>query len=211
MKSFVVVALAACGSPASSPDAHGDGQSIDAASVDDGTPTRRTCTSQFGNALTTTFGRLDGFLVAIVPPGGGPCNADDSHVHLQIQVMNQTYDVAVDVANSAGPDDVHTTTREMALPGAAWSEGWHTGVSVDYIGFGIHSTDLTLETKAQLTTDIMTDLATVNHISVFATGYGPDGVHLVHREGSLHDGLIVTQPLSPTAHLRLFSFSTQTF
>ena len=87
----------------------------------------------------------------------------------------------------------------------------HTGVSVDYVGFGIHSSDLALETKAQLTTDVMNDLATVNHISVFATGYGPEGVHLVHREGSLHDGLIVTEPLSPTAHLRLFSFSTQTF
>jgi len=46
--------------------APGDGTSI----VDDGTPTRQTCTSNFGDALSAqaTYGRLDGYLVAIVPP-----------------------------------------------------------------------------------------------------------------------------------------------
>jgi hypothetical protein len=46
---------------------------------------------------------------------------------------------------------------------------------------------------------------------VFATGYGPDGAHLVHRNGNGRDGLVVTQPLSRPAHVRMFSFSSQTF
>jgi hypothetical protein len=172
---------------------------------------RRQCTNQLGSALSSTFGRLDGFLVAIVPPGGGGCNADSSHVHLQILMQGSTYDVAVDVGSQSGSNaDVHTTTRDVALPGA-WAEGWHTSVTFDYTQIGVHSTDLALASQSQLESDVMADLATANHISVFATGYGPDGVHLVHRDGSGHDGLIVTEPLSSPAHLRLFSFSTQAF
>jgi hypothetical protein len=68
-----------------------------------------------------------------------------------------------------------------------------------------------LSTQAALVNALMADLATVNHISIYATGYGPDGVHLVHRNGSGHDGLIVTRPLSAAAHLRLFSFTGQVF
>jgi hypothetical protein len=84
-------------------------------------------------------------------------------------------------------------------------------VLFDYTQIGVHSTDLPLAGQSELESDLMTDLATANHISVFATGYGPDGAHLVHRDGSGHDGLIVTEPLSSPAHLRLFSFSTQAF
>src|SRR4051794_24097371 len=65
--------------------------------VDDGAPTRIACTSSFGAALTNTptFGRLDGYLVAIVPPGGGSaCNADSSHLHLQVRMNGAVYDVA---------------------------------------------------------------------------------------------------------------------
>jgi hypothetical protein len=46
---------------------------------------------------------------------------------------------------------------------------------------------------------------------VFAIGYGPDGGHLVHRNGSGRDGLLITKPLATSAHVRMFSFSTQTF
>src|SRR5690349_19176230 len=105
--------------------------------VDDGTPMRMQCTSQFGNALSTTFGRLDGYLVAIVPPGGGPCNADSGHVHLQVKVNGAVYDIAVDVG-SGSMQDVHTTTRDIALA-PAWSEGWHTGIPNSYVSMGVHS------------------------------------------------------------------------
>jgi len=208
-----------CSSPSSGSDVDAPpGKPIDAAAidappmhVDDGTPTRQACTSQFGTALTQAYGRLDGFLVAIVPPMTGPCNADTSHVHLQIRANAEIYDVAVNVGDENGTEDVHTLTMDRDLPGGAWAEGWHVSESVDYVAFGVHSNELTLETKATLTSDIETDLQTVNHISVYATGYGPDGVHLVHRNGSGHDGVIATEPLSVPSHLRLFSFTSQSF
>ena len=179
--------------------------------VADGTPTRQTCTSNFGTALSKTFGRMDGYLVAIVPPGNGGCNADSNHVHLQIKIDGAIYDVAVDV-DSPTVEDVHTGTREVALPGDPWSEGWHVGGTVvDYPTLGVHAADLPLGTKSGLVAEFMSDLASANHISVYATGYGSDGAHLVHRNGSGRDGLIVTQPLSTPAHARFLSFTSQSF
>jgi len=208
----LVCVLAACGS--GSPATH-DAAPIDSA-VDstldaiDGTPVRQPCTSQFGNALSNNvYGRLDGTLVAIVQPGGGPCNADSDHLHLQIKMNNAIYDVAVNVGSTGGVDDVHTTTREKELP--VWSEGWHPGVLEDYVSLGLHSTDMTLETRNQLAAEVTAELASVNHISVFGTAYGPDGAHLIHRNGQGHDGLIVTNPLSTPAHVRMFSFTDQAF
>lgn len=211
------VVLAACGNASSTTDGSTDTVPSDGRiHVDDGTPTRQPCTSTFGRSLTAspTFGRLDGYLVAIVPPGGAACNADSSHVHLQVRMNGAIYDVAIDVTDSmTNVDDVHTTTRDQALPttGLPWSEGWHTGISVDYVALGVHSTDLALQTKSQMTTTLMSDLATANHISIYATTYGADGAHLVHRNSGGHDGLIVTEPLSVPAHLRLLSFTGQTF
>ena len=87
----------------------------------------------------------------------------------------------------------------------------YTGIPNSYVSMGVHSSDLQLGTNAQLTSDLMSDLATVNHISVFATGYGPDGAHLVHYNGQGRDGLVITEPLSNPSHARLFSFTTQSF
>jgi hypothetical protein len=208
-----IIVLVACGRPSAATDgAIATDTALDTAMhVDDGTPTRHACTNNLGNALTTTFGRLDGLLVAIVPPGNGGCNADTDHLHLQVQANGAIYDVAVNVGSTGGVDDVHTTTLEHAMPGPAWAEGWHTGVLDDYVSLGLHSPTFTLTPRTQLTSDLMADLATVNHISVFATGYGPDGAHLVHRNGQGHDGAVITQPLSTPSHLRLFSFTTQAF
>src|SRR4051794_19277293 len=93
----LVIGCGACGgSPASPVDGKpGDTAPDGDVHVEDGPPTRHPCTSNFGTALTTSFGRLDGFLVAIVPPGGGPCNADSDHVHLQVQVNGAVYDIAI--------------------------------------------------------------------------------------------------------------------
>jgi len=208
--------LFGCGNPSGTADAPDVPPNDGRIHADDGTPTRQACTSNFGTALTATptFGRLDGFLVAIVPPGNGSaCNADSSHVHLQVRMNNAIYDVAVDVTDAmTGIDDVHTVTKDIAMPvNLPWTEGWHTALLADYVSLGVHSTDLPLETKAALVTTLMTDLATANHISIYATTYGADGTHLVHRNGGGKDGVIVTQPLSIPAHLRLFSFTDQAF
>ena len=215
---YLLLVLAACGGGGNdTPDAAlpaVDGSLIDAAPVhvDDGTPVRKTCTNQLGNALVTNqFGRLDGYLRAFVPPGGGGCNADSDHVHLQVEMNGAIYDVAIDVTG-AGVDDVHTLTRDVAMPGPVWAEGFHAGIPTDYIAFAhVHSMDFPLLTKVQMTSALMTELATVNHISVYTIPYGPDGAHLVHRNGNGRDGMIVTQPLSSPPHVRMFSFTDQAF
>jgi len=183
--------------------------------ADDGTPMRLSCTSQFGNKLssTATYGRLDGYLVAIVPPSNqNGCNADSSHVHLQIRMMGSVYDVAIDASDAqSGVDDVHTDQLDHDLGGPGWAEGWHTDVLNDYVSMGLHSSDLVLHTKAEVVAQINTFLATANHISVYMTTYGPDGGHLVHRNGNGHDGIIVTDPLSQPSHYMVLSFTDQAF
>ncbi len=213
MKYLVLALLAACGGGhAGSVDAS-DGEGVDAApvNVDDGTPTRQACTNNLGSALGSDFGRMDGFLVAIIPPMNGSCNADTAHVHLQVKMTGAIYDIAVDVGGSMGVDDVHSKTSDFAMPGGPWAEGFHVGIPTDYVALGFHSTDLPLLTNPALSATMMSELATVNHISVYTTPYGPDGAHLVHRNGEGKDGMIVMQPLSTPGHVRLFSFTSQTF
>jgi len=223
----LVVALIGCrdARPALLDAAEGDGAAADAArdapgdasgsNDGDGPVTRQPCASAFGAGLTASeFGRLDGFLVAIVAPGGSkPCRADTDHLHLQIKASNQIYDIAINIGS-----DVHTATIDRAAF-SAWSEGWHTtgdgtsgDVFVDYPGLGLHADTIPLSTTAALVSAMTSDLATVNHISLYATSYTTaDGAHLIHYNGVGHDGMIVTKPLSPTAHMRAFSFDGQAF
>jgi hypothetical protein len=83
------------------------------------------------------------------------------------------------------------------------------GVTVDYPTLGVHSAALPLMSKAEVVSTLTADLATVNHISIYTTTYGDNGAHLVHRNGTGHDGLLVTQPLATPPHLRMLSFSDQ--
>ena len=205
-------AFAGCSDPS---PASNDGGIIDAAMdaarivVDDGTPMRRACSNTYGNTISNGYGRLDGFLVAIVDPGVRNCNGDNDHIHLQILAKNKIFDVAVNVAGSA---DVLTATRELPLTGRPWEEGWHTGFSLSYTALGLRASDFTPSTQAALVATIKAELATVNHISVYALGYTDGtGVHLVHYNGFNNDGVIVTQPLSRPAKWRMFRFADQTF
>ncbi|MBV8758219.1 MAG: hypothetical protein JO257_13110 [Deltaproteobacteria bacterium] len=212
MRTVVLVCLlGACGSSSTAKiDAPAGGSADALLDAVDGTPTRQPCTGRFGTALTSVYGRLDGYLVAIVQPGSGSsCNGDSDHVHLQVKMNGAIYDVAINVGSSGNVDDVRTLTKDIPLP--QWSEGWHPGAIEDYVSLGVHSTDMTQEPRAQIASEITADLASVNHISVFGTGYGPDGAHLIHRNGGGHDGMIVMNPLSSPAHVRMFSFTNQAF
>lgn len=204
----LLVLVTACEQSSNAVDAQSAGDIDATIDADDGTPLRQPCTDQFGAALSTTYGRLDGRLVAIVMPGGGPCNADFDHIHLQVLANGSVYDVAVNVGTS-GNADVHTATRELWL--SPWSEGWHTGVSQDYVALGVHASEIPLAPPNEIASAVATELSDANHISIFAVGYGPGGAHLVHRNGVGRDGLVVSRPLSSPAHARLFSFSGQTF
>ncbi len=201
-------ATTADGGATSTPDASATtdaagGSTFDAASDPvDGTPTRKACTNTFGSALSTFHGRMDGLLVAIVAPSAQGCNGDSTHVHLQVLVSNAVYDVAVNVDGLAA-DLSH------AMVDGPWTEGWHTtGDGLDYpTALGIHSAAFTTTSAKSL----MSALANVNHISVFATGYGPTGAHLVHRKGNGNDGAIIANPLGAEPHFFVFRFSTDSF
>lgn len=206
------------GSVAPHGDAGGGGAS-DASSggsgsgTGDGSAQRLTCTSSFGKGMSETFGRLDGLLVALVQPGTTSCSGDSDHMHLQIQMSGSTYDIAVDVdSTSGGSSDASFLSLGAPLLGGAWSEGWHTSTQLDYVSnLDVHSTQFATESKAQMTALLNTDLATVNHVSIFTTGYGDDGGHLVHREGSDQDGAIVIEPLSDSPEYLLIRFPEQSF
>jgi hypothetical protein len=183
-------------------------------SGDDGPPTRQACTGNFGTALSTLHGRLDGFLVSIVPPGGSrTCNADSDHVHLQIVMNGATYDVAVNVHDNSGGDVLYRTV-DATIPGGTWAEGWHTDAvgKLSYVDtLGLHAADFTATPQATLSKAISDELAQANHVSVFSTGYGGDGTHLVHYRGGNFDGAIVVNPQATSSRLLLFHFADQSF
>ena len=187
--------------------AKNDASTSDGSTGDDGPPTRVTCTSSFGSGLSPGgFGRLDGFIVAVVAPGGGACNADSHHIHVQVASGGATYDVAVNV------DGGFVAEKDLPLPGGAWNEGWHAHAALDYVSdLGLHASDFTAGSQPVITQDLETALANANHVSVFATTYSRGGIHLVHRHGMKDDGALVTDPLSPNAHLFAFHFSNQSF
>jgi hypothetical protein len=119
------------------------------------------------------------------------------------------YDVAVDIGAFTG--DANLYEADMPLPQGAWSEGWHD-VGLSYPQLGLHSTQFTSEDPTTLGQKIQSELAGVNHVSVFGDSYSTDnGCHDVHYENGTTDGALVINPLSPTAHILFFRFSTQTF
>ena len=179
----------------------------------DGTPTRRPCTSSFGSAMTATFGRLDGFLVAIVNPNTTTsCRGDDNHIHLQILVNGGVEDIAVNIASTSGNPDLDFLAVNAALRGGAWSQGWHPGQTLDFAtNLGVHSGSFAEKTPTQLTSLLDSALANANHVSIFTTGFDATGGHLVHRQGSNHDGAMVINPLSSNPQYLLLHFSTQSF
>jgi hypothetical protein len=176
----------------------------DVVDVPDGPPVRRACTDHFGSGLDTLHGRLDGTLVAI-------CGGDADHVHLQVEMNGATYDVAVNIGAAGSP--VYYLARALPLPDGAWAEGWHTAAAgvLDYPSLGVHAGDFAPMSADALAAAIEAELAPANHISVFMTGYGPDGGHEVHRRSTFLDGAIAVRPLSSPARLLLFRFADQDF
>ncbi len=189
----------------------------DAASVVDAGPATRNnaCTplsQQNGTAVSSNYGRLDGTLVFVVGVGQGhACNGDSSHVHLQIEVSGNVYDVAVDIGQSS--DEVGLYEESIAVPGGAWAEGWHSSDSLGYQALGVHSSTFPLVSPDTLGTQLESLLADTSKISIFCTGYsqgnGCHDVHYVSSSGS--DGAIVLDPTDVNSPILFFRFSSQTF
>ena len=205
--------LGACAGGASSSDGGGDASTDAATSTDlgDGVPIRNMCTSSFGSALNSPYGRLDGELVALVPPGHHGCNGDSDHFHLQVRSSGSIYDIAITVTDLNG-GAVDYIAVDRPLFGAPWAEGWHADASIDYVTLGLHAADFAPTAKATLTQDIQTELATATRVSIFASSYTDGtGAHKVHRNGGNTDGALVIRPLAAVSRALLFHFSTQTF
>lgn len=175
----------------------------------DGTPQRLPCSTNFGSSLNGgSHGRLDGYLVSIVPSHVHQCHGDSGHVHLQISMNGALYDVAANV------DQVAVGDVDAPLP-QPWTEGWHANASLDYVqDLGMHSSQFQSLDQTPAQQHVLDELANANHISVFATKYSNSGIHLVHRtrsSGQGLDGAIVINPTSAKPHYVLFRFPDQTF
>jgi hypothetical protein len=221
-------ALLACGSPgnagtppepvdAAGMDAGDVDAAVDAVSADVGTDADKslTCASTFGTALTPAFGRLDGTVVAVVPPKHPTCALPNStHLVIQVAMGGATYRMVVTTLSTQGSPDVSLYELDAPLAAGVWAEGWHAGVSLDYVTtLNVKSTSFTPMVMADLVTKVTSEIDLGAHISVFATSGStePHSAHLVHRNLPNADGAIVIHPDSAQPHYLLFRFPQQSF
>jgi len=174
------------------------------------------CASTFGAAFTNDFGRADGTVVAVVPPGWQCPLPNGDHLVIQVSIDGGVQRLVVNVQSTIGDPRIRSRSIVAPLPAPAYAEGWHTGVTLDYpTTFGLHSDagwdPLTLEQAATRIYDAVTVGAP---LSVYATSSGGSfaaSAHLVHRNGSNHDGAIVIDPTASQSTWLLFHFADQTF
>jgi hypothetical protein len=220
----VVVVLVACSSsspPANVPDASDDVVVVETDAAADvavdvalDVDKSATCASTFGAALTDAFARLDGTVLAVVPPNDQACAMPNStHLVIQVLVGGDAYRMVVDVLSSYAPYDVLEDEIDAPLVGGAWAEGWHAGASLDYVtDLNLHSTAFTSMAQADVVAKITSEIDLGAHVSVFATSQSsPSSAHLVHRNLTNQDGAIVIHPDGASPHWILIRFAEQTF
>jgi hypothetical protein len=172
----------------------------------------------FGSALTSAFGRVDGTVVAVVPPGDEACALPNStHLIIEVRMQGAIYRMVVDVlSNTSAADsgtDVFFYEEDAPLQAGAWAEGWYPGVVLDYAAtMGLHSTQFAPMTEGDLVAKITSEIAIGAHVSVFATSGGGEtnSAHLVHRNLANQDGAIVINP-ETAPHYLLMRFAEDSF
>src|SRR5512143_2920915 len=207
------VVLAGCSSPGGGTPTGGDAAidspaaTLDAAVTPDGPASKAdSCASTFGNALTNSYGRVDGTILAVVLPAYQACAQPNStHIVLQMTMNGAAYRMVINT-------DVLVDQVDAPLAGPAWSDGWHTDAHLDYVStLGVASSAFTQPTDiVALVTD---QLELGAHVSVFGTSSGgvkADSAHLIHRNSANADGAIVIHP-DTSPHYILFRFSNQSF
>jgi hypothetical protein len=185
------------------------GAAPDAGSIDKAAA----CASTFGQALTAGFGRLDGTVLAVVKPTDTQCPMPNSdHLILQVTMNGEAYRMVINIQSTVGDPKVQYLTLDHAPIGPAWSEGWHTGIALDYVQhFGVHAGDFTPYALADLA-NVVTDAITLGQkVSVFAQTSGGSSAHQIHRNGANVDGAIVLDPDGAKPKVLLFHFADQTF
>lgn len=214
---IAISAATACGgdtSPAldGPPGAH-DAGSADAAP--DAGDKALACAQTFGSDLTPAFGRFDGTVLAVVPPGDESCALPNrTHLVVQATLGGVAYRLVVDVLSNQGSPDVLLAELDHPLVGSAWAEGWHTNIPLDYVtDLGARSPTFVATPEPKLVSAITAELELGAHISVFATSGAtePNSAHLVHRNTANADGAIVLHPDGASPHWLLMRFDEQTF
>jgi hypothetical protein len=226
---LALVVGAACSSSSPDPVAATDAGAGDAPASDAGASTDASdaavdtgpvdkaaaCADTFGNDLVAPYGRLDGTVLAIVPPGHPTCAMQNgTHVVLQVTMKGAAYRMVVNVESEfLGVDPkVRFLAIDKPLPAPAWSEGWHAGVTLDYpTTLDVHTAAFTPVAKDDLVKTVTDAIALGAKVSVYSTTSGGASSHKIHRNGASDDGAIVLGPDTATPHFLLFHFDQQTF
>jgi len=173
-----------------------------------------TCADTFGSGLTPGFGRIDGTVLAVVPPNDQACALPNStHLVVQLTMGGAAYRLVVDVLSNQGSPDVWFDELDAPLVGGAWAEGWHVPTQLDYVtDLHVASTAFTEMVQADLVDKITSELELGAKISIFATAGStePNSAHLIHRNATNADGAIVIAP-DTAPHYLLMRFDEQTF
>jgi hypothetical protein len=213
---LVAVALVGCGGggPApSSPDSPPPVLDAPGPRPDSSIDKSAGCVSQFGDALTEGFGRLDGTLVAVVPPGSDCPRPNSTHIILEVRQGGDVYRMVTAIVSDFGNPVMALAERDAALAGPAWQEGWHLGVAFDYVNtLGLHRLDFTPTPMQDLIDTIDRAAVIGSRVSVFATVEDQhDSAHLIHRNQSNRDGAIVFDADGASPHYFLLRFDNQLF
>ncbi len=212
MRALVILAvIAGCRDVPALPDAPLREDAPDAS-----TDKARPCATVFGRSLTSGFGRLDGTVRAVVPPGHPSCPLPNgTHVVVQVTMNDEVYRMVVNVLSDQGPPNVYFRTLDAPLEGGAWIEGWHPGTPLDYVStLHVTSDSFTSHDMAEMVELVAGPIELGAKISVFATSSGGSNAanaHLVHRNAANADGAIVIGPETASPRYLLFHFDEQQF
>ena len=175
-----------------------------------------TCAANFGAAFTNSFGRADGTVTAVIPPNWQLCALpNDDHLVIQVSIDGGIQRLVVNLESSFGDPLLRVRTLTAPLPAPAYEEGWHTGVSLDYVNMGLHSDGgwepLPLAQVAQRVYEAIPVGAPLSVYSTSSGGATAASSHLIHRNGRQNDGAIVIDPTGPSPTWMVFHFANQTF
>jgi hypothetical protein len=181
----------------------------------DGVVAASKCATTFGTEMSAAFGRIDGTLHAIVRPQDKQCSMPNStHIALDVEMNGALYRLLARVYDDQTPGGMmFYAEKDASLPAPAFSPGWHAGATLGYVSnLGVHVADFKETPQAPLIQDVLCAVTLGDPIAIYATGYGPDGGHDVHKTtGNAADGAIVVRPDQPTSRFLLFHFVNQTF